>query len=116
MWHLAEKSAKMISPSQSKLCLLCQDYTDHETSKCPFMICKNCGKTGHSNKHCPYNYKSQDITCASCKGSGHVKIDCPVLFPDQFQAPSRSTVVEAPKANDFTNSFNLFDGKCNNVE
>ena len=104
----------MISSSQLQLCLLCQDYTDHDTSNCPFMICKNCGKHGHSNKDCPYNYKSQDVTCASCKGFGHVKIDCPSLFPDQLKADvSSKSIVQAPNPKSYfvTDSVNSFDGK-----
>ena len=35
------------------ICLICQDYADHTTSKCPQNECKICGKLGHVNKDCP---------------------------------------------------------------
>ena len=39
---------------ESKIvCLVCQDYADHVTSKCPFVKCKSCGVLGHTIKACP---------------------------------------------------------------
>ena len=35
------------------ICQLCQKYTNHKTSKCPNLICANCGHHGHAKKHCP---------------------------------------------------------------
>ena len=44
-----EKTAK-----KSKIvCLVCQGYADHVTSKCPFIKCKSCGVLGHTIKACP---------------------------------------------------------------
>ena len=34
------------------ICLICQDYTDHVTSKCPNIRCKSCGQLGHANRDC----------------------------------------------------------------
>ena len=35
------------------ICYVCQDYRDHPTSKCPNIICKECGQKGHAKKNCP---------------------------------------------------------------
>ena len=34
------------------MCLVCQEYGDHITSKCPNNRCKSCGIKGHVNKDC----------------------------------------------------------------
>ena len=34
------------------MCLVCQEYGDHLTSKCPHNRCKSCGIRGHVNKDC----------------------------------------------------------------
>ena len=34
------------------MCLVCQEYGDHLTSKCPHNRCKSCGIKGHVNKDC----------------------------------------------------------------
>ena len=34
------------------LCLLCQEKTNHKTSKCPNLICKQCKKLGHTKQDC----------------------------------------------------------------
>ena len=34
------------------ICLVCQDYVDHITSKCPNNRCKLCGQLGHVNRDC----------------------------------------------------------------
>ena len=34
------------------ICLICQDYTNHVTSKCPNIRCKSCGQLGHANRDC----------------------------------------------------------------
>ena len=35
-------------------CHICQLFnTDHDTKSCPWLICKNCGKSGHAVKFCP---------------------------------------------------------------
>ena len=33
-------------------CHLCQEETDHITSKCPNMKCAQCGQSGHAKKDC----------------------------------------------------------------
>ena len=49
-----EKSpTKMDNRGDKIICLICQDYADHTTSKCPQNECKICGKLGHVNKDCP---------------------------------------------------------------
>ena len=41
------------SKSSKMVCLICQEYTDHVSSKCPKIKCKSCGVLGHASKYCP---------------------------------------------------------------
>jgi hypothetical protein len=41
-----------MEPNGSIMCLVCQEYGDHLTSKCPYNRCKSCGISGHVNKDC----------------------------------------------------------------
>ena len=42
-----------VSSKRVTICLICQDYVDHITSKCPKIKCKSCGVLGHAKKDCP---------------------------------------------------------------
>ena len=44
---------------ESKLtCHLCQEETDHNTSKCPKLKCAQCGQSGHAKKDCSSTQES----------------------------------------------------------
>ena len=55
------------------ICLLCQDYVDHITSKCPNNRCKLCRQLGHVNRDCPNknNLESKEkVLSANFKSCG----------------------------------------------
>ena len=52
-FSLEKNPTKMDNSGNKIICLICQDYADHTTSKCPQNECKICGKLGHVNKDCP---------------------------------------------------------------
>ena len=52
-FSLEKTPTKMDNSGDKIICLICQDYADHTTSKCPQNECKICGKLGHVNKDCP---------------------------------------------------------------
>ena len=60
--------------SLKKICLLCQDYVDHITSKCPNNRCKLCGQLGHVNRDCPnknsLEFKKEKVPSANFKSYG----------------------------------------------
>ena len=63
---------KMQQNLQTKICFVCQEYTNHAMSKCPKLVCKSCKKLGHAMKNCP-----DLIMCKSCGSKGHVAKNCP---------------------------------------
>ena len=54
-----------------KMECLMQEETDHPSSSCPYIICKECGEKGHSRKSCPKNQ-----VCLKCGKTGHTIKDC----------------------------------------
>ena len=42
-------------------CKICQERTNHKTSNCPELVCKNCNKRGHAQKYCPENRVEKDL-------------------------------------------------------
>ena len=47
-----EPITSLSSSKMGIMCLVCQEYGDHITSKCPNNRCKSCGIKGHVNKDC----------------------------------------------------------------
>ena len=66
-----EKTAANYISKKTFICIICQDETDHPSSKCPNIVCKECGEKGHSKKHCPKNR-----VCSECNQNGHTKDEC----------------------------------------
>ena len=66
-----EKTAANYTSKKTFICIICQDETDHPSSKCPNIVCKECGEKGHSKKHCPKNQ-----VCSECNQNGHTKDEC----------------------------------------
>ena len=42
-------------------CKICQERTNHKTSNCPELVCKNCNKRGHAQKYCPEKSSEKDL-------------------------------------------------------
>ena len=51
----------MASTSKQKKCDLCQNFGDHWTQKCPYLICAECKESGHSKRECPYRTRIINI-------------------------------------------------------
>ena len=64
-------------------CQLCQLFnTDHDTKSCPWLICKNCGKSGHAVKFCP-KLKFKPLTeYVISKNSTHHLQKCHEVFKE----------------------------------
>ena len=39
-------------PFPMVMCVICQDFEEHDTKNCPKMVCKKCGKNGHGKIEC----------------------------------------------------------------
>ena len=65
-------------------CHLCQLFdADHDTKSCPWLICKNCGKSGHAVKFCPkLKFKPLNESVIS-KNSSHLQ-KCHEVFNRQI--------------------------------
>ena len=63
-------------------CHLCQLFdADHDTKSCPWLICKNCGKSGHAVKFCP-KLKFQPLNeSVISKNSSHLQ-KCHEVFTE----------------------------------
>ena len=40
--------------ANQEICQLCQSCGDHQTARCPKLVCAKCGEKGHARKDCPY--------------------------------------------------------------
>ena len=65
-------------------CWQCQDWKKslgHSEIDCPYVICKDCGISGHIKPKCPYQEKNNNTWCRICQNwkrvLGHSQSDCP---------------------------------------
>merc|ERR1719211_481297 len=66
-----EPTAMECNGNKKFICIICQEETDHPSSSCPYIICKECGEKGHPRKSCPKNQ-----VCLKCGKTGHTIKDC----------------------------------------
>ena len=71
--------------SSKNVCLICQEYTDHVSSKCPKIKCKSCGVLGHASKFCPKLGAKKSFIIDQRKPDGIVKIK--EIDPGGFKRP-----------------------------
>ena len=63
-------------------CHLCQLFNaDHDTKNCPWLICKNCGKSGHAVKFCPKSKFQPLNESVISKNSSHLQ-KCHEVFTE----------------------------------
>ena len=65
----------MASTSKQKKCDLCQNFGDHWTQKCPYLICAECQESGHSKRECPYRTRIQHIKAKETPSTSESHVD-----------------------------------------
>ena len=55
-----------------KFCKICQQTSNHSTSKCPTLVCSNCGQNGHVEKICLKVKRKRSLTLLK-KHRGRIK-------------------------------------------